>query len=311
MAAKDYYKILGVGRNADDKEIKQAYRRLARKLHPDVNPDDKKAEERFKDVSEAYEVLSDKKKRAQYDRFGHLGEGWEHGHAHPGGEPGGFTWHTVRDADFDLGGSRGDLGDVFEMFFGAGRGPGPRGRAPRGRDIEYEVELDLREAFAGTTRQVTLAGPNGSRKRLDVKIPPGVDTGSRVRMAGEGGPGPGGGPAGDLFLITKVKADPFFERRGDDLHCTVPVSYAEAALGAKIPVPTMKGQVTVTVPAGSSSGRSLRLSGLGMPRLRGGAGDQYVRLRVVVPKSVTPEEKELIERLAALRKEDPRAGLRV
>jgi DnaJ-class molecular chaperone len=310
MAAKDYYKILGVARTASDKEVKQAYRRQARKYHPDVNPNDKKAEERFKEISEAYDVLGDKEKRAQYDRFGHLGEGWQHAHA--AGRPGGgFTWGPAGDEEYDLGGSMGDLGDVFEQFFGAGRGPGARPGQRRGQDIEHEVDLTLREAFLGTTRQVALAGPNGSRKRLEVKIPAGVDTGSRVRMAGEGGPGMGGAPAGDLYLVTHVRADPFFERRGEDLHCTVPVTYAEAALGAKIEVPTMKGTVTVTVPSGTSSGQTLRLAGLGMPKVRGGSGNQYVRVRIVVPKQLTPEEQELVKRLAELRSEDPRAGLRV
>jgi len=253
-------------------------------------------------------VLSDKEKRAQYDRFGHLGEGWERAHASEA--PGGAHWHTAGEQDFDLGGSMGDLGDIFETFFGAGRGPGARAPRARGQDIEHEVDLSLHEAFAGTKRQINLAGPNGSRKRLEVKIPAGVDTGSRVRMAGEGGPGFGGGPAGDLYLVTRVKADPFFERRGNDLHCTVPITYAEAALGAKIEVPTLKGKVTVTVPPGTSSGRILRLGGLGMPKLRGGFGDLYVHLNIVVPKTLTPEEQDLVKRLAELRSEDPRAGLR-
>jgi len=304
-AAKDYYKILGVGRSASDKEIKQAYRRLARKHHPDVNPNDKQAEEKFKEITEAYEVLSDAQKRAQFDQFSHLGEGWQHARA--SGAPSGFHWHTAGEQDFDLGGAQGPFGDLFEEFFGAGRGPAAGAR--RGRDIEYEVELTLREAFTGTTRQVALSGPNGSRKRLEVKIPPGVDTGSLVRMAGEGAPGAGGGPSGDLYLVTRVRTDPFFERQGDDLHCTVPITFAEAALGAKIEVPTLKGKVTVSVPPGTSSGRTLRLAGLGMPRLRGGSGNLYVHLRIAVPKTLSPEEQDLVTRLAALGREDPRAGL--
>lgn len=311
-AGKDYYEVLGVGRKADEKEIKRAYRRLARKYHPDVNPGDKAAEERFKDISEAYEVLSDKDRRAKYDQFGHLGPGWERageqGFGGFGGPQAG-QWQQAPPG-FDVGG----FGDLFENLFGGlgGARTGQRGgmqfRA-RGQDVEYEVELTLEEAYAGTTRQIALTMPDGSVNRLEVKIPAGVAAGSRIRMAGQGGPGMGGGAAGDLFLVVRLRPHPRFERRGDDLYVEVPVTFAEAALGARIEVPTLQGPVTMTVPPGSSSGQLLRLAGMGMPKVRGGGkGDEYVRLRIVVPRNLTDEERRLVEQLASLRTENPRAG---
>jgi len=311
MNRKDFYKTLGVSRSATEKEIKQAYRRLARKYHPDVNPGNKDAERRFKEISEAYEVLSDQEKRAQYDRFGHLGDAWRRvQHPGAGGGPDEQVWQT-----FDFGGGeRPGVGDLFEMFFGAGPGrTGARAAATmaKGQDLHQEVEITLEEAASGTQRSVVIATPNGKTKRLEVRIPSGVREGAKVRVAGEGGPGIGGGPAGDVYIIPHIRPHRLFERKGDDLHTEVAVTFPEAALGAQVEVPTLWGGVAMTVPAGSSSGRTLRLGGLGMPRLRGdGKGDLFVKLRVTVPKHLTDEERSLVERLRQLRPENPRQGLR-
>jgi len=310
MNGKDYYKILGVGRTASAKEIKQAYRRLARKYHPDVNPGDKSAEAKFKDISEAYEVLSDKEKRAQYDQFGHLGDAWRRVAHGPGEPPGGATWQTV---DFG-GGQQPGFGDIFEMFFGAGPGrAGARAAAAaKGEDLRQEVDITLEEAASGTQRTVVIATPEGRPKRLDVKIPAGVRDGAKIRVAGEGASGMSGGRAGDLYVVPHIRPHRLYKREGDDLHLELPVTFPEAALGAEIEVPTLWGQVTMTVPPGSSSGRTLRLAGLGMPRLRAsGRGDLFVKLRVVVPKNLTEEERKLIERLKELRPESVRQQARV
>jgi len=311
MNGKDYYKILGVGRRASAKEIKQAYRRLARKYHPDVNPGDKDAERKFKEISEAYEALSDKDKRAQYDRFGHLGDAWRRAPApgQPGAPGGDFTWHT---ADFGGQPEAPGFGDVFEMFFGAGPGRGhARTVTAKGQDLRQEVEISLEEAAGGTQRTAVVTGPDGKTKRLEVKIPAGVRDGAKIRVAGEGGPGMGGGAPGDLYIMPRIRPHPRYERKGDDLHMELPVTFAEAALGGQVDMPTLWGKVTMRVPSGSSSGRTLRLGNLGMPRLHGnGRGDLFVKLRVTVPKNLTDDERRLIERLRELRPENPRHEVR-
>ncbi len=307
MNGKDHYKTLGVERSAADKDIKRAYRRLARKYHPDVNPGNKEAERRFKEISEAYEVLSDKEKRARYDRFGHLGDAWRR--AQPGGAraPGGGAWQTV---DFDPSAEAPGFGDIFEMFFGAGPGRAGAPASAKGQDLRHEVDISLEEAASGAQRSVVVMMPGGKAKRLDVKIPAGVRDNSKVRIAGEGAPGMGRGPAGDIYIIPRIRPHRLFERDGDDLRVELPVTFAEATLGAEVEVPTLWGKVKLTVPPGSSSGQRLRLSGLGMPRLRGGGkGDLFVRLRVVVPKHLTEQERELIQRLQQLRPENPRQAI--
>lgn len=312
MPDKNYYKTLGVARDATEKDIKRAYRRLARKHHPDVNPGDKGAEQKFKEISEAYEVLSDKDKRAKYDQFGHLGDAWRRVQQGPPGggpgAPGGFTWQTADFGDAREGAP--GFGDIFEMFFGAGPAhAGGRARAGgvKGEDLQHDVDITLEEAANGTQRTVVVNMPKGKVKRLDVRIPAGVKDGAKVRLSGEGGPGPGGGPAGDLYVIPHIRPHRWFQRDGDDLTVEVPVTFPEAALGAEVEVPTLWGKVKLTVPPGSSSGRKLRLGGMGMPKLRGGEkGDLYVKLKIVAPKSVTKEERELIEQLARLRQDNPR-----
>lgn len=297
--ARDYYEVLGVSRNADEKEIKRAFRRLARKYHPDANPGDKEAEKRFKEISEAYAVLSDPKKRVEYDQFGRA-QGFPGG---PGG-PGGFHWETTFGPGYgfqDFAGFEDLLGDLL------GR-TGASQRRQRGRDVTVEMDLTLREAYTGTTRQVTI--PTQPPKRLEVKIPAGVQTGAKIRLAGQGEAGPTG-VRGDLYLIPRVLPDERFTRQGDDLYTEVPVTYPEAALGAEIEVPTMEGKVKTRLPAGTSSGRQLRLAGKGMPRVRGGGrGDLYAKIYIVVPKELTPEERRLTEKLGELRRANPRATLR-
>ena len=341
MAAKDYYQVLGVARTASEKDIKSAYRKLARKFHPDVNPNDAKSEERFKEVAEAYEVLSDKEKRKKYDQFGHLGDAWRH--AGEGdfnvGQPGGAQWQQYQHtggADFDVGV---DLNDLLGNLFGGGRRPGGAGgfRRPqpapeKGEDLQYEVQITLDEAYHGAERSLTMTvhehcaqchgqgvvqnqpcpqchgqGVTQRQKTLTVKIPKGVQHGAKIRLSGQGNAGMYGGPPGDLFLVPHIMPHTRFERKGDDLLTDVPVTFPEAALGAEIEVATFTTPVSMRLPAGSSSGQSLRLRGKGMPKLRNeGFGDLYARIKIVVPKNLNERERQLIEELQSLRPENPR-----
>jgi curved DNA-binding protein len=308
---RDYYETLGVPRDASNEDIRRAYRRLAREYHPDVNKDPG-AEDRFKEVSEAHAVLSDPEKRAQYDR---LGPNWRAGQdtadtsgfggfrTGRGGGGGGFD--DVR-VEFGEGG----FSDFFEDLFGArGRGgaggAGGRGRgrfSMRGSDHEAELELSLEEAARGGRRAVTFA----DGREYEVNIPPGVRDGQRIRLAGEGGEGTGGGPSGDLYLRVRIRPHPRFRLEGDDLHTDVPVTPWEAALGATVEVRTLDGRAQVKVPAGSSCGRRLRLRGEGMPRPRGGNGDLYAEVRIMVPRTLTDAEREAFERLAQVSDYNPR-----
>ncbi|MFA6665389.1 MAG: DnaJ C-terminal domain-containing protein [Armatimonadota bacterium] len=300
MKYKDYYAILGVKKDAADKEIKAAYRKLARKYHPDVNPGNREAEEKFKEISEAYEVLSDKDKRARYDSFGTGGGPWtQHG---PGpGAGGGFGYESYGP---EMGGQRYDIGggfsDFFDMLFGGGFGAAGRQQGPiRGENIEAQLDVTLGEAFAGTTKAFTISNGRGGTKRLEVKIPAGVNEGSRIRLAGKGHPGPGGGPVGDLYLTIRMVPHPSFERKGDDLYREVAVPFTTAALGGEIEVPTLTGKVKMKIPAGSQNGQTFRLAGKGMPRLRKQEkGDLYAKLRITVPRTLTPGQKEMMQKLA-------------
>lgn len=304
---KDYYKTLGVDRNAAEKEIKSAYRKLARKYHPDVNPGDRSAEDMFKEVSEAYEVLSDKEKRAKYDQFGQY---WEQA-GQPGGGGPSQAWDTFT---FDYGGAAGqgqpDFGggaegfsDFFEMLFGQGRrgagGPTTTGHRrhapPRGPNIEAEMEVSLEDAFNGAKKSFSLNG-----RKLEVTIPKGVKDGQKIRLANQGEEGPAG--RGDLLIKISVRPHPVYERKDDDLHVDVPVDYVTAALGGEVQVPTLTGRVTMKVPAGTSGGRVFRLPGQGMPKLKdGGRGNLYAKVRVTIPEVIGERERELLEQTKALR----------
>jgi curved DNA-binding protein len=310
MEYKDYYKTLGVDKKASQKEIKKAYRRLARKYHPDVNPGDQAAEARFKEINEVHEVLSDPEKRKKYDELGANWQQWQRMGRDPrgfdwsqwstGGQPGAGRVH-VEYADLgDLFGEGGGFSDFFRNIFG-GMGGGPysqRRRSNRGQDLEHSVDITLEEAHGGTKRVLQMDG-----QRIEVKIPPGVDTGSRVRISGKGGQGLGGGPSGDLFLRIAVLPHGTFERKGDDLYCEVPIDLYTAMLGGEVPVHTLTGQVMLKVPPETQSGRRFRLRGLGMPRLKDSKkkGDLYAEVKVVLPQRLTSKEKDLFSQLASLR----------
>lgn len=288
--ARDYYQVLGVNKSASDKDIKKAYRQMAKKYHPDANPDDPGAETRFKEVNEAYEVLSDPEKRAQYDRFGPDFARYQQFQQQPGGGYGG----TYTNVDF----GESPFGDIFESIFGGFGRTSTRGTRTQtrvaGRDMEHRVSVSLREAYEGTTRQIL----KGDR-RINVNIPAGAATGTKVRLGGEGEPGVAGGVPGDLYLIVEVEPDRQFTRDGDDLTVDVEVDAFTAMLGGQVEVPTLARSVKLKVPAGTQSGQKFRVSGKGMPRLRkpGEYGDLYARVQITVPRNLTNEQRELVQRL--------------
>jgi DnaJ-class molecular chaperone len=292
MAGKDYYKILGVDRKASERDIKQAFRRLARQYHPDVNPGDKSAEEKFKQINEAYEVLSDKENRQKYDKYG---DKWQYAEQFEQAQR--QQRQQAPGWDFNQGGQRvyygeGDFGSLFDDLlrgFGTGRG---QAQPRRAQSQEHPVEVTLEEAYRGTTRTLSFA----DGKRLEVKVPAGVRTGSRVRLAGKGAQG------GDLYLIVTVKPHPTFERRGDDLYVGVSVPLKVAMLGGEVQVPTLKGKVALKIPAETQNGRTFRLAGQGMPHLGNkSSGDLLAKVRVVLPDKLSAEEKELFKKLGELR----------
>jgi DnaJ-class molecular chaperone len=303
MAVKfrDYYDVLGVARSATDEDIKKAYRTRARKLHPDLNPGDKTAEENFKELNEAYTVLSDPDKRRRYDQ---LGADWKTGSDFtppPGWERAAGPYDDLGDifGAAGTGGGATGFSDFFEALFGAHGGRAGAGFAMRGRDIESEIPLALEDAHRGVTRSLAFQGPNGP-KTLEVTIPAGVREGSVVRLAGQGMPGTGNAPAGDLFLYVRLQPHPLFTIVGDsDIQLDLPVAPWEAALGTRVPVPTLEGAVDMTIPAGAQAGQRLRLRGQGLRQRRGGRGDEYVRLKLVNPPQLTEGEKELFSKLAA------------
>ncbi|HHU85848.1 MAG: molecular chaperone DnaJ [Pelotomaculaceae bacterium] len=351
MDKRDYYEVLGVSRNATSDEIKKAYRKLARKYHPDANPGDKDAEAKFKEISEAYVVLSDPEKRAGYDRFGHAGADGQ-----------GF-------GGFEGFGDFGGLGDIFEMFFGGGGRTRRRTGPERGQDIRTDMEISLEEAAFGLEREVkvprvetcgtcggsgaaagskpktclacagtgqvqftqstpfgrivqsrtcdrcrgtgqviekpcpTCRGAGSVRKTrsIKVKVPPGVDNGSRLRLAGEGEAGTRGGPPGDLYVYIHVKQHKLFRREGDDLICEIPLSFVQAALGDEIDVPTLEGKEKLKIPEGTQPGTVFRIRGKGVPHLSGfGRGDQHVRIKVMIPGKLSEKQKELLREFARL-----------
>jgi molecular chaperone DnaJ len=328
--ASDYYEVLGLQRGAASKEIKQAYRKLARKHHPDVNPGDKTAEERFKEINRAYEVLSDAEKRKKYDRYGErweMAEAYEKARAETGA---GGNWQTYQFDANDLfrgGAGRGQgFDNIFDLFGGAGR----RGRGPmRGQNVEYATEITLEEAYAGTASTLHLQSEdtcttcNGSGevagavchvcqgqglvrrpRRLEVKIPAGARDGTRVRLANEGSAGARGGPRGDLYVVVSVQPHARFERKGDDLVTDVPVPLDDAVLGGEVEVQTVEGKrIAITIPPLTQNRRTIRLAGLGMPKLDGkkARGDLLARVRVVLPEKLSERERELFEQLRAER----------
>jgi DnaJ-class molecular chaperone len=307
--AKNYYDILGVKKDATDKEIKQAFRKLAKKYHPDANPNDPTAEAKFKELNEAYEALSDKEKRAMYDRFGTVNPGAA-GFGGAGG-PGGFNGNYTYNVDTE---GAGDFGDILESLFGSfgGRG-GARSAGTRtsggfggfgggfsradGQDIEQPITISLQEAYNGATRLIT----KGERT-IKVNIPAGAKNGTKVRLSGEGTPGAGGGQAGDLYLVVQVQNDTAFERdeaNPANLTVEVKVDMFTALLGGEVEVPTLDRPVRLRVPAGTQSGRKFRLSGKGMPVLRqsGEYGDLYARVLITIPDKLNDEQKALVEKL--------------
>ena len=306
MDYKDYYQTLGVPRTATQDEIKKAYRKLARQYHPDNNPGDKKSEAKFKEANEANEVLSDPDKRKKYDQ---LGSQWQQ-YERAGGRPDGFDWSqwTTQNVDLDnmFGGDSGNLGDFSDFFasiFGSAGG-GTRTRATRrgptrGRDLEQPIEIGLREAYQGATLTLQMTD-----QTLEVKVPPGVKTGSRIRVSGQGGTGRSGGAAGDLFLSVTVNPDPVFERDGDNLKTETTIDLYTAMLGGEATVSTLAGSVSLKIPPETQPGRVFRLRGQGMPLLRDPQthGDLLVKVQVSLPQNLSEAERTLFEQLAKLRK---------
>lgn len=328
---KDYYQVLGVPKNAAEKDIKSAYRRLARKWHPDANPTNQKAaEEKFKEIQEAYEVIGDAEKRRKYDA---LGSDWQRAAQQAEQQRRYRNQQQQEFNSFGFGqqgpGGPSGFSDFFDAFFsgmGAGRRPSGQRVQQRGQDLETTLELTMRDAYDGGSKSVSLqiedlcgqchgtgtldrkicskchgTGRVLETKRFDVTIPKGVRDGQRIRLAGQGGTGMGGGPKGDLYLVVHLKEDERYTRKGDDLHIDFPVSIYDLILGGEVRVPTMTGDVTVTVPPGTQSNKLLRLTGKGMPHPKGGGnGDQYVRLIGTVPQNLSDKEIKLYRELAAL-----------
>jgi curved DNA-binding protein len=322
MEFKDYYAVLGVAPDADEQTIKQAYRKLARQYHPDINPGDKEAEERFKEINEAYQALGDAERRRKYDELReqyqrwqqHGGQGefdWSGRRDAPGGQayswgqqgvPGGqtYTYSNISPEDLeDLFGGASPFSDFFTSMFGqAEAGPSRRtheARPRRGRDAEAPVEITLEEAAQGATRAIQIGD-----RRIEARIPPGARTGTRVRLAGQGSPGAARGPAGDLYLNIEVAPHPQFERDGDDLHTTAPIDLYTAAAGGEARVPTLEGNVNLKVPPRTQADRVFRLKGKGMPRLERPAerGDLYARAKLVLPEPLSDQELETLRSLA-------------
>lgn len=363
MSRRDYYEVLGVDKNTSQEEMKKAYRKLAKKYHPDMNKGNKEAETKFKEINEAYEVLSDPNKRKQYDMFGHAANGQQGGY-------GGF-------GDF---GNFGDFGDIFDTFFGGGFGGSGRRHGPvKGNDIRVDLSLEFNEAAFGVNREVKVnrkekcdkCGGSGAKpgttsktcpkcggtgqvkyrqntafgrfetirtcdecqgkgtiidepcsvcggtgkvnktRKITIKVPAGVDTGSIISLTGEGEPGERGGPSGDLYVYIRVKPHKIFRREGDDIYCEIPISFIQAALGDDLIVPTLDEKVKHKIPEGTQSDTVFRLKGKGVPRLNGrGRGDQYVKIYVEVPRKLTDEQKELLKEFAEISGENANQGYR-
>ena len=322
---KDYYKILGVGKDAKKEDIAKAYRRLARQHHPDLNKG-ADAERRFKEVNEAYQVLSDPEKRSRYDQLGPNWEQFARGGGAPGGQGGGFQWVFTGTPGAGGSGDFADFSDFFRMVFGdsgpvgggfrvggldeaigrtrAGASGRGRGRSQPGEDLESDVEITLLEASRGGARSIEMRRPEGGAKRLDVKIPAGVRDGQRIRLAAQGAAGSHGGPSGDLYLRVRIQPHPFFRREGDDIYADLPVALHEALLGGEVTVPTLKGRVSLRIPPETQNGRVIRLAGQGMPRPGGGHGDMFVTVKVVLPQKLNDAERGAVEKIAERRSDE-------
>jgi DnaJ-class molecular chaperone len=309
---QDFYSILGVPKTADQKELKKAYRRLARKYHPDLHPGDKKAamEKKFQELNEAYEVLGDETSRKKYDQYG---PNWKEAEAYErarqqagGGFPGGQPHPGFGQ------GSAADFSDIFESMFGRGaqrEGSSFRNFAMAGADLEADLPISLREAFTGTRRTVTLTDASGTPRPIEVRIPAGVRNGERLRVKGKGSPGRGGGPPGNLFFHVHIAPHPVFHRKEADIVVTLPLWPWEAVLGTEVQVPTLSGPVRLKIPPDSQPNQRMRLKGKGLPQRTGGHGDQFVVLNIVMPKTTSPEDRQLYEQLAKAPHPDPRASL--
>jgi len=323
MSKKDYYEALGISRNASVDDIKKAYRKLARKYHPDMNPGDAAAEEKFKEISEAYEVLTDPEKKKMFDQFGHaaFGQGDFSGQRGPGGarwywsgsgDPGG-GFEGFDDFGSSFGEGFGSFSDIFSELFGAsggGRRAYTRASRPgKGEDLQYSMQIDFMDAIRGKSATISVNTGQG-HETLTVTIPAGVNDGSRVRLKGKGGQGTAGGPPGDLFIITQVAPHPHFRREGDDISIDIPISITEAALGAQVTIPTVDGPTRLTIPPGTQGGQKLRLKGKGAPRLKGGGrGDMFAVVKIAVPKNIPEDGKKLLKEFGEQSAYDPRAGL--
>ncbi len=325
---KNYYELLGVKKNASAEEIRKAFRKLARKYHPDVNPGDKAAEEKFKAMSEANDVLSDPKKRKIYDQLGYYsdnidpaaaeayaraGQGRGPGFGaggfggYPGGDAGGPEVHYT---NFDCGAGGGGFRDIFSGIFG-GFGRGETAAPAQGTDIEYQVHVPVWEAIRGGSMKLSIQrpGPNGMQTEpIEFRIKPGTRDGQRIRLSGRGNPGQRGGTQGDLYIVVKIDPHPVFRREGDDIYVTVPVLPWEAAIGAKVEVPTIDGRAQLRIPPGTQSGQKLRMreKGVKSATREGTVGDQIVEIKIVVPQVHNVEAKELWQKLEKLHREDPR-----
>ncbi|MBK5092750.1 MAG: molecular chaperone DnaJ [Actinobacteria bacterium] len=375
MNGKDYYGVLGVGKDASKDDIKKAYRKLAQKYHPDKNPNNKEAEDKFKEVSEAYEVLTDDEKRSMYDSGRLFGGAGAYGTGYGPQDFGGFYGSGDMPGGAQGFSFTGDLGDIFNLFGGAGGAQTGRRRGQRGNDVEVTVNLSFDDSLKGVYVPVTMtrstvcdtckgtgsapgtlpetcstcggrgfvsqdqglfgisrpcpncggrgtiirnpcpackgAGSVRSPKKIKVRIPAGVTNGSRIKFKGKGEPGAGGGPPGDLYVVTKVARHPYFGRKNSNITMELPVTYPEAALGTEVMVPTIDGRVKLKIPAGTEGGRTFRLKGKGAPKLRGkGSGDMLVTVKVVVPKKLTKKEKELIRGLEEVEPKDVRAHIK-
>jgi curved DNA-binding protein len=310
--SKDPYEILGVSRSATQDEIKKAYRRLAKQYHPDRNPNDKTAEQRFKEVHAAYEVLGDPERRAQYDRFGAGGPAPDVRTWTTGGR-GGVRFEDIP-FDFEGLGGLGDLTSIFEQFFARGgpartrrRSGGARSAALRGADLEHEVELSFEEALRGAVREVLLSGSDSHSERIQFRVPPGVHDGQRIRIRGKGQEGPGG--RGDLMIRCHIRPHPYFRLEGRDILLDVPLTLTEAALGTQVEIPTLEGTAVVKVPPGTSSGTKLRLRGHGVPQPTGPRGDMYAIVQIHAPKAVSSRARALLTELEGEFNERPRERL--